>query len=82
MKEIGIVLFIVVMVIGVVFGLISCVEYMHDPKSVHDGTSCCNYMTFDGHLYVKWESGYHGGIAHAPNCPCKTNTVTKTSNLE
>lgn len=30
-----------------------------------------DYVVFDGHEYVIYNSGYHGGIAHSPKCECR-----------
>ena len=46
-------------------------------ENASDISSCCDYVTFDGHEYVRYIEYNRGGIAHSPKCHCMTNNVAE-----
>ena len=45
--------------------------------TVTNPDKCFSYREFDGHQYVMFHNGYHGGIAHSPKCPCLNGDSAK-----
>ena len=46
-------------------------------ENASDISSCCDYVTFDGHEYVRYIEYNRGGIAHSPRCHCMTNGISQ-----